>query len=295
MNLSRREFLGRSAAAGSVALGAGRFALCRRPWTIGCYTRPWDQYDYRVALDAIAEAGFRHAGLMTTKSKNRLVISCTTQPEEAAEVAAELKQRGLAVPSVYGGDIGVARGLQAGIDDLRRLIDACATVGAKNLLMGGTGNPKLYGDYYKAIAEGCAYAAERGMGISVKPHGGLNLDGAQCRKICDLVGDKTFGIWYDPANILYYSDGKLDPAREAAEVAGRVVGMSVKDYRRPKDVAVTPGTGEVNFPAVMDQLVKDGFDSGPLVVECLSPGDPPKLLEEARKARRFVENLVAHR
>jgi hypothetical protein len=36
-------------------------------YRIGCYTRPWAQYEYRVALDAIAEAGYKYVGLMTTK------------------------------------------------------------------------------------------------------------------------------------------------------------------------------------------------------------------------------------
>jgi sugar phosphate isomerase/epimerase len=287
-SLSRREFLGGAAAA---ALGAVSPAGAGRP--IGCYTRPWDQLDYRAALDAIAEAGFKHAGLMTAKSKSKLVLSAATTPEEAEQVAAELKKRDLSVPSVYGGDIGVARGLQAGLDDLRRLTDSCAAVGAKDLLMGGTGNPKLFDHYYKAVAEGCDYAAERNLGISVKPHGGLNADGAQCRKICELVGKKNFGVWYDPGNILYYSDAKLDPVKEAGEVDGRVVGISIKDYRHPKNVALTPGTGQVDFPAVMARLKQGGFLNGPLVIECLAPGDPPQLLEEARKARRFVEDLVA--
>lgn len=38
-------------------------------YPIGCYTRPWDQHDYRVALDGIAEAGFKYAGIMTAKVK----------------------------------------------------------------------------------------------------------------------------------------------------------------------------------------------------------------------------------
>jgi hypothetical protein len=27
----------------------------------------------------------------------------------------------------------------------------------------------------------------------------------------DSLGDKSFRIWYDPGNVFYYSDGKLDP------------------------------------------------------------------------------------
>ena len=290
-NLSRREFLAGAAAAGAAALGAG---LQAGPgWQVGCYTRPWDQHDYRTALDAIAEAGFKHAGLMTTKSRSRLVISAATSTEEAEQVAEELKKRDLAVPSVYGGDIGAGKGVEAAVGNLRRLIDACATVGAKNLMMGGIGDAKLQETYYKAVAECCEYAESRGMGISVKPHGGLNADGAQCRKICELVGKRNFGVWYDPGNILFYSDGKLDPAREAGELDGRVVGVSVKDYKPPKNVAVTPGTGEVDFPAVMTRLRKGGFTRGPLVIECLAPGDLPQLQAEARKARRFVEDVVS--
>jgi sugar phosphate isomerase/epimerase len=111
---------------------------------------------------------------MTTNSETHLVISVSTTLEEAERVGEEVKKRGLAVLSVYGGDIPVAESLDAGIKGLKRLIDNCAGCGAKNLLMGGTGDEKLYQPYYKAIAECCGYAAEKGLGISIKPHGGLN-------------------------------------------------------------------------------------------------------------------------
>lgn len=160
-------------------------------------------------------------------------------------------------------------------------------------MMGGVGDPKLHGPYYKAIAETCGYAAERKIGISVKPHGGTNATGPQCRKVIEEVGRKNFGLWYDPGNILFYSEGKVDPVADAATVDGIVVGMSVKDYKHPKEVMVTPGTGQVDFPAVLARLKKGGFTSGPLVVETLAPGNLPALLEEAKKARKFLEGLVA--
>jgi len=262
------------------------------PYMIGCYTRPWAAYDYRVALDAIAEAGYKYCGLMTTKSKSRLVISVDTTPEEAAQVAEEIKKRGLKVASVYGGGIPVAKSLQAGIEGLKRLIDSCAACGTMNLLMGGIGNQKLYESYYKAIAECCDYAAEKGMGISVKPHGGLNATGPQCRKTIEFVGHENFRIWYDPGNIFYYSDGKLNPVDDAPSVDGLVVGMCVKDFKPPKRVDVTPGTGLVDFAGVLAKLKAGGFKSGALVVECLEPGDLKHTLEEAKKTRRFLEELT---
>jgi len=299
--LSRRAFLEQTTkltATGLIASiaprGTGESAADRL-WQIGCYTRPWDKYDYRAALDAIAEAGFKYAGLMTTKSETGLVISVTTTLEEAEHVGKEVKKRNLQVLSVYGGDIAAAKSLKAGVEDLRKLIDNCAACGAKNLLMGGTGDKQVYEAYYKAIAECCDYAAETGIGISIKPHGGLNATGPQCRKAVELVGHKSFRIWYDPGNILYYSDGQLDPVADAATVDGLVTGMCVKDYRHPKNVAVTPGTGQVNFPAVLARLKKGGFTGGPLIVECLEPGDAEKALGEAKKARLFLENVVGQK
>jgi len=296
--ISRRSFLGQSIAgiaATPLVAAAAEDAAKNQVWQIGCYTRPWDQYEYRVALDAIAEAGFKYAGLMTTKSETHLVISVATSPEEAQKVGEECKKRGLKVPSIYGGDIPVGTSLEAGIAGLRKLIDHCVAVGAANLMMGGVGDEKLYDVYYKAIAECCEYAASKNIAMSVKPHGGLNSTGPQCRKIIETVGHRNFGIWYDPGNIFYYSDGKLDPVDDAATVDGLVVGMSVKDYLPPKDVMLTPGTGQVDFKKVMARLKTGGFAGGPLVVECLTQGDLPQLLGEAVKARQFVEELVGQK
>jgi neutral ceramidase len=303
--VTRREFLSQTVAAG-VGLGAMSMVLSElaradtsptsdEPYMIGCYTRPWAQYDYRVALDAIAEAGYKYVGLMTTKSESGLVISVSTTPDEAAQIAEEIKKRNLKVASVYGGGIPVEKSLEAGIEGLKRLIDDCAACGTMNLLMGGIGDPKLYEPYYKAIAECCDYAAAKGMGISVKPHGGLNATGPQCRKTVEFVGNKNFGIWYDPGNIFYYSDGKLNPVDDAPSVNGLVMGMSVKDFKPPKNVDVTPGTGMVDFPAVFAKLQAGGFKRGALVVECLEPGDLTHTLAEARKTREFLENLAGQK
>ncbi len=303
--LSRRDFLDRTLKLGAAGLAASCTAASIETalagerddrWQIGCYTRPWANYDYRVALDAIAEAGFKYAGLMTTKSeKSNLIISVDTSLEEAQRVGREVKKRGLKVPSIYGGGIPVAKSLKAGIEGMKKLIDNCAACGAKNLLMGGTGNEKLFKLYYKAIAECCDYAQEKGLGISIKPHGGLNATGQQCRKTIEMVGHRNFGIWYDPGNIYYYSDGKLDPVDDAPTVDGLVVGMCIKDYRHPKNVAITPGTGQVDFPAVLARLKKGGFTHGALVIECLDPGDAEQTIVQARKTRLFLERLTGQK
>jgi sugar phosphate isomerase/epimerase len=305
--LTRRQFI----TAAALAIPALRTAEAAKAgsYQIGCYTRPWGEHDWRVALDAIAGAGFKYAGLMTTNTKNHLIISAETTVEDAHAVGEECKKRGLKIASLWGGGIAVAKSLEAGIADLRRLVDNCVACGTTQLLLGGT-SEKLHDAYYKAVAEMSDYAAGKGVVFSVKPHGGSNANGAQCRKIIESVGKKNFGLWYDPGNIFFYSNGALDPVDDSKAVNGIVVGMSVKDYRPVKEdpaaaakkkspyggeVMLTPGTGMVNFKAVMANLKKGGFTHGPLVVECLEKGDLHALAAEAKKARVFLEKLTGQK
>lgn len=300
-SFSRRRFLRQTLLAGGAACVAAQSLGCRSPggnagrgWQIGAYTRPWDQWDYRTALDGIAEAGFKYAGIMTAKgSKGWLVLTVDSSLEEAAEVGAEVRKRGLQCLSIYAGEFPVAKSVEAGIEGLRKLVHLCAACGSPNLMLAGVGDEKLYDAYFKVIAECCDYAAGKGIGLSVKPHGGFLASGADCRRAVTKVGHKNFRIWYDPGNIFYYSDGKLDPVNDAADVDGLVAGMSVKDFRLPKEVMVTPGAGLVDFHRVLARLKQGGFRGGPLIVECLERGDRAKVTAEGKKARLFLEQLTA--
>ncbi len=286
--MSRRRFIG------SVMFSTATAALissCKTSrWETGCFTRPWAQYDYRVAFDGIAEAGFKFAGLMS--SDKGLVITSDTTPEYAAEVGEEAKSRNLKIATMYG-NVDVRNSLSEGIDGLMRLIDNSADAGCSNILLGGTTSTELVDDYYKAVAECCDYAAEKGVGLTLKPHGGTNATGPECRRLIEGVGHKNFTLWYDPGNIYYYSQGELDPVDDALEVDGLVTGMCVKDFRMPQEVNLTPGTGMVNFPEVFDRLRQGGFKGGPLIVECLSLGDLDYVNAEAKKARIFLDELTS--
>jgi sugar phosphate isomerase/epimerase len=303
-HISRRSFLTGTARLGMAAMAVPTVetlfgadaggATPRAAWQIGCYTRVFDQFEYPVALDAIAEAGFKYVGLMTTKKKEWVMIKTTTPVEEVRTMHKEARKRGLEMLSVYG-DFSVTDSLEAGIRGLKQLIDDSAICDCPNLMLGGTTDEKLYQLYYKTVAECCDYAAAKSVSLSIKPHGGQNATGPQCRKAIELVGKKNFGLWYDPGNIFYYSDGKLDPVEDAATVDGLVAGMSVKDFLPPKEVLVNIGAGKVNFPAVLARLKKGGFTHGPLIVECLARGPLETVKAEAKKARLFVEQLTGQK
>jgi sugar phosphate isomerase/epimerase len=292
---TRREFLHGAVVLGLADLTAplAKFVGSPRGYLLGCYTRPWDRFEYRVALDGIAEAGFRYAGLMTAKGKSWVMINVETTPEEVATMAGEVTRRGLRVFSIYGGDLPVAKSIQAGISGLRMLIDHATICDCPNLLLGGTSDEKLVQRYYEVVAECCDYALAKGVGLAIKPHGGQNATGPQCRQLIERVGHRNFRLWYDPGNIYYYSEGKLDPVSDSTTVNGFVVGMSVKDFLPPKEVMVTPGDGQVNFPKVLANLRTGGFTQGPLVVECLAHGDTPAAITaEAKRARLYLERVI---
>ena len=174
---SRRNFLARAAAIGAAALATPLLTdLISRAtaapvkdlsWQIGCYTRPWANYDYRVAMDAIAEGGMKYVGLMTAKSQSGLVISLGDTVEHAVHVNGEAKRRGLEILSVYGGGINLEKPALA-VAELRHLIDLSAAAGARTLLLGGIGNTA---EYFRAFTDCCDYAAEKKVGLTIKPHG----------------------------------------------------------------------------------------------------------------------------
>ena len=233
-------------------------------------------------------AGFKHISFTGAKSTTGRVIAPATPIEEAARAGKEAQRRGLRITYVYGGGLP----LHEGPGSLQKMIDNCAAARARYVVISRIGSAKHLDHNCKVIAGCCDYAAEKNVGLVIKPHGGLNATGPLCRRAIEKVGHKNFTMLYDPGNICYYSNGKIDPVADAATVAGFVTGMSIKDYKHPKQVALTPGTGQIDFPALMQQLKKGGFTHGPLAIECLAAGSPQKTLKEAKKARNFVENLI---
>jgi len=293
LGISRREFV----KAAGVALAGAALPLQGAVLVthlIGCYTRCFDAFDFKTALDGIAAAGYKHVGIMTAKGPSWAIITPETTLDHAAQLADEVKRRGLKTLSVYA-DFGAeaARSEREAVLALQKRIQICQRFESPHLLLGGAADEKIAKNYYKAVAECCPAAREAAIILSIKPHGGLNSTGPQCRKLVEGVSDPNFRLWYDPGNIFYYSAGALDPVEDSKTVNGIISGMSVKDFLPPKDVVVTPGTGKVDFPKVLANLRAGGFKSGPLVVECVKRGELSVVTAEARKARLFIESLVA--
>lgn len=292
--ISRRQFIGNfMLATTSAALITGcktsLFAGGKSsPYQIGAYTRVWGSVNYRVALDGMVEAGYKFAGL-STHEKGR-VVDRDTPPEVAVQVGEEIRKRGLELVTLSGGSHDVSKSLKEGIAGLKRLIDNAVHCGAPTIQINAINNPDLEQHFYRAIAECSDYAAEKGVMITLKPHGNV---GAYCLEQIKKVNHDNFKLWYDPGNVYHATHGETDPVNDAVGLNGYVVGMAVKDFRLPRDVNVTPGTGMVDFPKLLDILKQGGFVRGPLVVELVSQGDYAHATAEARKAREFLEKIIS--
>lgn len=262
-------------------------------WQIGCFTRPFSEFTYSETLDAIAAAGFASVGLMAVKLPSGTVTLADANEAQLGAIRDEAAKRKLAISVTYYGGPPVKNSLSEGIDGIRKLIGNCQQTGCAAIVLGGTADESIMTAYYEAIAAVCDEAAEKKVTLVLKPHGGLNATGPQCREIIRKVDHPAFRLWYDPGNILYYSEGAIDPLDDVESVAGLVTGMCVKDFMPPRDVAVNPGTGRVKFPELMKRLKAGGFRSGPLVVETLAPGDLATTTANARAAREFLEKLVS--
>ncbi|MBM3873356.1 MAG: sugar phosphate isomerase/epimerase [Verrucomicrobia bacterium] len=292
---SRRRFLHHAgvAAAGATVAAFARAAAPRPTYQIGAYTRAWGMRDYRVALDGMVATGYRHVGLSVHGPQGKMarVIDRNSADEQADAVGREVKSRGLGLVVLSGGEFEINKPIQEGAAQLRRVVDLAVICGAPCVQVNEPSKTEADPVFYRVMADCADYAAERQVVLTVHPHG---FSGAHIRRQLRMVGDPNIRIMYDPGNVGFYSHGGIDLVDDSAALDGVVHGMSVKDFRlEPRDVMITPGTGQVDFARVLARLRAGGFTKGPLSVECLQPGTLEQVNEEARRARRLVEELVA--
>src|ERR1051325_4140085 len=175
--MNRRQFLRRAAAAAG-ATAISNFAAPGANWTIGCFNRPWTKWGgIDIALDGIKEAGFNVMGLLT-RTRTEPLIGADATPEYIAELKKKIAARGLKA------NLGAIRtkvdgALDEGIKDLRAQIDHAHTLGLEWLMSFGVDRPQDHDAYFKLMADGAAYAKERGLKLVLKPH---EIGRASCRE-----------------------------------------------------------------------------------------------------------------
>ncbi len=260
--------------------------------TLGATTRPWSTLPFPEACACIAGAGYSDVAIFA--SQGAIPITSATTPDEARAVADTARQAGL-VPSMLICGVKLDGSVEEGVADHKRLIDATAAAGIPWLMNCGTEAPATFDPFREIMRQCSPYAQDRGVALTMKPHGGIGLTGKMMTETFELVNHPNFSICYDPGNIIYYTKGAHRPETDVADVAPHVGMCIIKDcvvVDDKSDVHLLPGEGWVDFPVVLGKLVEAGF-TGPLYVECLGGSELDDINDRARRTHGFVTDIIA--
>jgi sugar phosphate isomerase/epimerase len=287
--MTRRTFISSTIAATVIAPTA--LTAAEKPqWEIGCFNRPWGAWSYDVALDGLKAGGFKLTGLVGDH-KGEVGLATSATPEYIAALKKRLDDHGL-TPNIAWLKTRHDTPVADSIAGCRKLVDYAAQLGLKYLLSGGVSAESQYDNYYATMADAAKYAADKGVNMVLKPHGGSSGASDEVLKCLNKVNHPNFKVWFDAGNIIYYT-GK-DPVAELKPIAKYVTGFCAKDCAEQKTaVMIQFGTGKVDFKAVFTVLKAAGFN-GPVMIECTAPADSPEqVTANAVANRKFLEAIFA--
>jgi sugar phosphate isomerase/epimerase len=256
---------------------------------LGCFNRPWNQFEFSDFLNGAATAGYTLAGFMRQKGES--MLDADSPPGRAAELRAEVHAAGLSPSALFAPPL-LASPIEEACAHLRRVVDVAEDAGCRFLLTCGTENHAHRAPYIEIIRSTADYAGGRGVMLTLKPHGGFTATARELVAIHDRIDHPNFGLFYDPGNVHYYTGQSA--AEDVKSLGNRTVALCIKDNTggRHGDVAIDPGTGEVDFGAVFGTLFENGF-TGPCLVECLGGHTVDEINDSARRTLDFLRSHVA--
>lgn len=259
-------------------------------WTIGCFNRPWTQWPFPTALAAIKAAGYQTTGLLSRTSTEPF-IGVEATPAYLTNLRQQLADSGLTA------NLGALRSrhnipVAESLAEVQQQLDNAAFLGLAYVMSFGVDEPAEFAHYNQVMHEAAAYAADKGLRLVMKPHGGISGAAEEILQTIRAINHPNFSIWYDAGNIIHYT-GK-DPVAEIDPIAPHITGFCAKDCGELRgDVMLQFGTGKVDFRAVFQRLQAHGF-TGPIMVECCQVGATPEATTaNARANREFLEVVLA--
>jgi sugar phosphate isomerase/epimerase len=255
--------------------------------TMGCTTRPFRDVSFAEACRRIAAAGYTDVAVFAG-------ITPDSSREEVLAVRQIASDAGLA-PSMLLAHALLDLGLEPAIAAYKQLVDHAVALGAAWLLDLGTSQEVFLGRYVALMKRVAPYAGSAGIGISVKPHGGITRTSDDLVVLCSQVNHPAFRICYDPGNIIYYTQGAERPTDHISRVAPLVTTGIIKDCvvrDGVPDVLITPGEGWVDFHGVLSGLVGAGF-RGPLYLECVGGETIDEIDRNVQATWQYVAEILA--
>ena len=258
---------------------------------LGCMNRPWGKFTFDDALGGIVAAGFANFGLLLMHQD--AVVTGDTTPAQAAEVSARVRAHGLSVRMIPS-NVPLDKGHDVAIRYVRTMIGHASALDVRILLEMGSSHPERYDDYFAVMRAAAPIAADHGVTIALKPHGGLSTTSDDCLHAIERVDHPAYRLCFDPGNLLYYAGERPEPA--LTKLIKYVVATCLKDETGGsgpnRAVDVTAGDGDVDFPTIIGTLKAHGF-AGPAIVETLGLGTLEAVNANALRAHGYLAGLIA--
>jgi sugar phosphate isomerase/epimerase len=294
--MTRRDFLGTASVLGFASWRNGAEPV-PTTFQIACMTLPYSRFPLARAMTGIKAAGYRYVawGVDHTEDGKRVpALAKDAPPETAKELAKRCRDLGLEPVMLFS---TVYPEHPDGLAVLTHRIKQASAAGVPQVLTFGHtkgGNRKLWVERFKALGP---VAADHGVTVVVKQHGGETGTGAACAAITREVNHPNVKVNYDAGNVLDYLNA--DPIPDIKACVDEVRSFCIKDHRNwPKDEDCGPGFGEIDHSKLLAPVA---FTSRvmPLACENISaPLLPPPAAPEgvdalARRAREFLETVIA--
>lgn len=284
--------------------GAGASARDR----IGVFLKCTGEDDPREALAVVKSLGLSH--IQVSRLPDRYY-----SPEGAREFAALLEETGIRADSVvvvfdgesYRDQDAVLRtvGFRPAdrrperLEYARRCVDFAAAIGTKIVTLHMGFLPRdpadpIYRDLHEAVSDLAAYAAGKGITISLETG---QETGEELARFLDGLPTHV-GVNFDTANLVLY--GLDDPPQALARLSDRVTSLHVKDGLPPEEPGrlgreVRLGEGRARVAECLRVLQESGFQ-GPLIIENYvwrDSGTDPR--DELARSRDFILASLAGR
>jgi sugar phosphate isomerase/epimerase len=316
--VDRRFFLQSAAALGAAALGTAAVLRPNRgeaqepnakpsgadagptKFQIACMTLPYSQFPLERALRGIHDAGYEYVAWGTTHRESDTgdertpVMPTDAPPSRAKELGAKCRDIGLEPVMMFSTIYPEASGALEVLT--RRIEQAAAAKLGQVLTFGHTmgGNRKVWVERLGKLGP---IAADHGVTIVVKQHGGSTGTGQACAEIVREVDHPNVWVNYDAGNVMDYLN--VDPLPDIRACAETVRSFCIKDHRNfPTDQDCGPGYGEIDHYRLLAPVAQTGL-AMPLACENIfapvvpRPDNPEGIDQLARRAREFLEVVIA--
>jgi L-ribulose-5-phosphate 3-epimerase len=218
-------------------------------------------------------------------------LSLQTSESELQALSARARDAGVELVSVCASvrnspkDIMTNdRGIwESSLDTIRRCLDATAALGVDTMLltMGALTDDLYYNEAYanglKALQLVAPHAEQIGVNIAVEyVWNKFLLSPMEFARFCDEVASPRVGLFFDTGNMVVFGF----PQHWVRICGKHLMKVHFKDFKRAGYEWTPLLQGDVNFPAVMAELRKIGYDGA--------------LLSEVAPSIASLEDTAAH-